>query len=192
MITKFNQYINENLESSYDNPLIQIFYDFFKKYLVDNNVEKYNIISEFDRGPAFELSLNDIYHNSYISIDFNDDNIDVYYNNTEEHYLSDDYEYVLKKLKKYLDRFYTSFKSYFINFNPEFCNIPITNIDKFCDFIEYLIINNDKIKDLKDNYYSIIELFKEFYYDNERLKDLRTIFDEKLGHYLNANNFNIL
>lgn len=188
MIIKYEKYIKENI-SIFE--LSDSYYEFINNYFKKNNTDEYFIISERNNRIDVEYTFGFLCLSIYLKEDgihlFFVDNVDTH------HYFYDKYKSSLEAIHIYLDNFYTYLLNYMSIEELNLEQIPIVNIDNYIDFIEYLFLNYKKY-DIIKKYYNdnIVSYFKQNVYNDYYHSELKTIFNKRLGHYINANNFDLI
>jgi hypothetical protein len=187
MITKYNTYIIEN---NYFNDIEYTIENFIFDYLKNNNTNKYVIITDVrDNVIDIETVLNFLIFRIYFKKNFiiikflNKDSNSFYYNDNIS---------TLKLIKEYLDNFYVYLLNYISNNDIDLEDIPVIDIEKYLDFMEYLFLNYKKIKILNDNYIDIITYFIKNVYNNSYYSDLKEKFNKRFDHYIHAKNFDLI
>lgn len=192
MITNFDEhkrlkpFIRERVEINMD------IYNFIENYLKNNNTLKYFTLEKYI-GVLLLKTRQDFI---IFKIRFFNDIIEFNFLESEKYKLNfkyDDVDNIIECIREHLDDFYKYMIRYMLDYHPSFYIIPVIDINKFCDFIEFLIKEYSKMKELKSNYSNIVDLFVEYFLYNDNIyNDIKLIFKEKLGHYINAKNFDLI
>lgn len=136
-----------------------------KEYLISILPEKNNILISISGSWSLDIYVNKI---KQFEIGYSFWSSNYYYINNKIEYITR----VIEELKEYIfNYFQTEFKNYRM-----FLDIPVFNQDKYSTYVYKAITNNSN---------NIKYLNKVFQYLNDETK-------EKLKHYLDANNFDLI
>lgn len=186
MITTYNTYIKESNE-------IDNVYKIIKKTLQEYSNKYLNILYQ---DHWYNTSY---YYSFYLYFNGNDIiNIDYLYKKKviniiiyDENIIITEIEDIEDKINNCLDNIYNSI--YYSLKNNEYLlsiqDIPVLNIDKYCDFLEELFNDNEKYFDY---YVTNFQVFIDFIYNNEEFDYIKDNLDKRFKHLIEAKNFDLI